>query len=360
MRSSEACYVNKTYVEELGFTLPDDYLTWDFVWEVCEKAMEEYGYAPNSKFKPLMVKSSDNMFIQLAKQKNIPYTDEEGNILLFNDETKDLLRELQKHCERGLFDTFNHASYPGNFFNRGNCIFAIDSTAGATWLGSYAPNVDIHESQIAYFDTAIYPIPQVDVNNPYMISQGPSICIFYKDDPQVVLASWLFTQFLLNDDTQIKYAKTEGYIPVTYSAINSSTYQEYINNPISKPTNATEDEQYDIKLLASKLVYDNRNNSFITPVFNGSSLVRSASKDLIDNTCLDIFKKQSSDTDEYFDALFAKIQTLYKLNDFSSDSDLGRLPNESIALLVTLGVVWVGIGTYFLITKVIKKEKKKN
>ena len=29
MRSTEACYINKTYVEKLGYTLPDT-LTWDF------------------------------------------------------------------------------------------------------------------------------------------------------------------------------------------------------------------------------------------------------------------------------------------------------------------------------------------
>ena len=33
MRSTEACYVNKDFVEKLGFTLPEK-LTWDFVWEV--------------------------------------------------------------------------------------------------------------------------------------------------------------------------------------------------------------------------------------------------------------------------------------------------------------------------------------
>ena len=38
MRSTEACYVNKTYVEALGYTLPE-VLTWDFVWEVSEAAM---------------------------------------------------------------------------------------------------------------------------------------------------------------------------------------------------------------------------------------------------------------------------------------------------------------------------------
>lgn len=37
MRSTEACYVNKTYVEALGYTLPET-LTWDFIWEVSEAA----------------------------------------------------------------------------------------------------------------------------------------------------------------------------------------------------------------------------------------------------------------------------------------------------------------------------------
>ncbi len=40
MRSTEACYINKTYVEKLGYTVPD-VLTWDFIWEVSEAAMAQ-------------------------------------------------------------------------------------------------------------------------------------------------------------------------------------------------------------------------------------------------------------------------------------------------------------------------------
>ena len=40
MRSTEACYINKTYVEALGYTLPET-LTWDFIWEVSEAATEK-------------------------------------------------------------------------------------------------------------------------------------------------------------------------------------------------------------------------------------------------------------------------------------------------------------------------------
>ena len=48
-----------------------------------------------------------------------------------------------------------------------------------------------------------------------MISQGPSVCVFNKEDPQEVLASWLFSQFLLTKEVQIPYSQTEGYVPVT-------------------------------------------------------------------------------------------------------------------------------------------------
>ena len=40
MRSTEACYINKTYVEALGYEVPD-VLTWDFVFEVSEAALEK-------------------------------------------------------------------------------------------------------------------------------------------------------------------------------------------------------------------------------------------------------------------------------------------------------------------------------
>ena len=61
-----------------------------------------------------------------------------------------------------------------------------------------------------------------------MISQGPSICVFNKADPQEVLASWLFAQFLLTDEVQTGYAQTEGYLPVTLKAQESPSYQDYL------------------------------------------------------------------------------------------------------------------------------------
>lgn len=46
MRSTECCYINKDYVEKLGYTLPD-VLTWDFIWEVSEAATAKMRTAPS-------------------------------------------------------------------------------------------------------------------------------------------------------------------------------------------------------------------------------------------------------------------------------------------------------------------------
>ena len=114
--------------------------------------------------------------------------------------------------------------------------FAVDSTAGATWMGSSAPLSDIHENDIVNFETVVRPIPQYDTSDPKMISQGPSICIFNKDDPQEVMASWLFAQYMLTNDVQIAYSSTEGYVPVTTKAQESSQYKDYLARAGGTPT----------------------------------------------------------------------------------------------------------------------------
>ena len=207
MRSTEVCYVNKTYVEQLGYELPE-VLTWDFVWEVSEAAMAkdaDGNFLVNGQkvLIPFLYKSTDNMMIQMLKQLDAGYSTDRGEINLFNDTTTELLTTIAEHASTGAFNTFKQVGYPANFLNAGQCIFAVDSTAGATWMGSDAPLVDIAEEKLVEFETVIMPIPQFDPENPVMISQGPSICVFNKEDPQEVLASWLFAQFMMTDRVQI-------------------------------------------------------------------------------------------------------------------------------------------------------------
>ncbi|MBR2809140.1 MAG: extracellular solute-binding protein [Erysipelotrichaceae bacterium] len=349
LRSSEACYINKDMVEALGYEIPE-VLTWDFIFEVSEKAMakdDEGNFLINGQkvLIPFIYKSTDNMMIQMLKQLDAGYADENGNISLFNDTTKEILYRIADQAEKKTFSTFKISSYPGNFLNAGQCIFAIDSTAGATWMGSNAPLMDIHESKKVDFDCVVKMLPQFDINNPKMISQGPSICIFNKDDPQEVLASWLFAQYLLTNEVQISYSQTEGYIPVTTKATESPEYLDYLSRK-------GEDNQlyYDIKIDAVNIIRDNIENTFITPVFNGSASLRDAAGYLIESVTKSVNRRQTVD-EEYIDQLFEDTTDLYHLDQINiSDSraDLGPMPAASITLIVSLIVIWILLGIYYL------------
>ena len=372
MRSTEACYVNKTFVEKLGFTLPET-LTWDFVWEVSEAATkknEDGTFALNGQkvLLPFMYKSTDNMMIQMLKQRGAGYSSEYGEVFLFNDTTEEIIYTVGEHAKSGAFDTFERSSYPANFLNAGRCIFAVDSTGGATWMGAEAPNIDIPEENRIDFETVVMTIPQFDTENPKMISQGPSVCIFNKDDPQVVLASWLFTQFLLTNEVQIAYSQTEGYAPVTSKALDSADYKDYMSRE-------GEDNElyYSVKLQATKLLLDNVDNTFVTPVFNGSVSVRNAAGYLIDTVNKGVRRKQVVN-DDYIAKLYAETKSLYKLdqikisekapenaveNTDNIQEDI-KLPVESVALFVILGICWVSMGMYFVANLIKNKKNPEN
>jgi multiple sugar transport system substrate-binding protein len=360
MRSTEACYVNKTYVEKLGYTLPET-LTWDFIWEVSEAAMAQDAngnYLVNGQqvLIPFIYKSTDNMMIQMLKQKGAGYSTDAGDIELFNDTTEELLYTIAEHGASRAFSTFKISSYPANFLNAGQCIFAVDSTAGSTWMGTDAPLSDISEDSIVDFDIEVMTVPQFDTENPQMISQGPSVCIFNKEDSGEVLASWLFVQYLLTNDVQIAYAETEGYVPVTEKAQQSAEYQDYLSR--SGEDNST---YYDVKIAATQLLLEHTDDTFVTSVFNGSASLRDAAGQLIENTVKSVRRGQTVD-DAYIAQLFDDVTSLYRLDqigasatDASGAQDLGPLPTTSVILLACLAGAWVLIllylGASFIKTK---------
>ena len=367
MRSTEVCYVNKTYVEKLGYTLPE-VLTWDFVWEVSEAAMrkgEDGNFLVNGQptMIPFIYKSTDNMMIQYLRQKGAGYSTENGDILIFNDDARAFLKEISGHVQSGAFSTFKISSYPANWLNAGQCIFAVDSTAGSTWMGSDAPLIDIAEDKMVDFETAVMMVPQIDPAHPQMISQGPSMCVFNKADPQEVLASWIFVQYMLSNDVQIAYSNTEGYVPVTTKAQQSPEYADYLSR-----RGEDNDLHYAVKLDATQLLINHTGDTFTTPVFNGSASLRDASGQMIEETAKGVRRKKVID-DAFIDDLYGKMNSLYRLDQISVGSveegsgdsqreDLGPLPGTAVALLAGLAVVWIGIIAYVAVDRLHQKRAK--
>lgn len=363
MRSTEALYINKTYVEKLGYTVPD-VPTWDWIFEVSEKAALKDGdgvYAVNGQkvMIPFIYKSTDNMMIQMLRQRGAGYATEAGEVLLFNDVTEEILYTVAGHVKTGAFSTFKISSYPANFLNAGQCIFAIDSTAGSTWMGSEAPLLDISEDQLVPFETVVRPIPQYDTQHPTMISQGPSVCLFNKGDAGEVLASWLFLQFLLTNGVQMGYAETEGYVPVTTKAQNDPAYVDYLSR-----RGEDNGEHYAVKIDATRLLIDNTDNTFTTPVFNGSASLRNAAGQMIENVAKSVRRKETVD-DAYMQKLQTDMTAQYRLDQIGAGTghldreSLGPLPTGARALLLTLGGVWLllgGVALYGFLKNYGKKQ----
>lgn len=361
MRSTEAVYINQDFVQALGYEVPE-ILTWDFVWQVSEAAMakdEEGNFLLNGQktMIPFIYKSTDNMMISMLRQLEAGYSTDAGEILIFNDTTKGLLQEIYTRAQSRAFSTFGISSYPGNFLNAGQCVFAIDSTAGATWMGSDAPLLDIHKEQVVPFTTAVRPIPQFDPDNPKMISQGPSVCVFSKDDSQQVLASWLFVQYLMTNDVQIAYSGTEGYLPVTLKAQESPEYQEYL-------ARKGEDnlEHYDVKIEASELLLNHMSDTFVTPVFNGSADLRQAAGQMIEETAKAARRKKEMN-DAFIETLYSDMTSLYHLDQIQAQGEEGGagvsqapIPLESKILLGAIAGIWILIGCARLISAGRKKK----
>ena len=366
VRSSEVIYINKTMVESLGYTLPEK-LTWDFVWEVSRAATKK---GDDGKFLvngqdvmiPFIYKSTDNMMIQMLKQLGAGYSTDDGEIRIFSDDTKSILYTAAENADLGAFSTFKISSYPANYLNAGQCIFAVDSTAGSEWMGADAPLSDIHETAVVNFETVVMPLPQFETESaPEMISQGPSICVFNKADPNEVVASWLFAQFLLTDQVQMDYAKTEGYIPVTERAQNNPEYLDYLSRAGQLDENGDNYLYYRIKIEATQILLDNVENTFITPVFVGSASLRNAAGQMIEDVVGAVRAKPKKTVDDaYIENLYNNMVSLYHLDkplSSGDDAELGALPAESVALLFSVVSVYAILGVCITVDK-IKKLKK--
>lgn len=164
-----------------------------------------------------------------------------------------------------------------------------------------------------------------------------------------MLASWLFAQYLLTNEVQIAYAGTEGYVPVTSKAQESDVYVDYLSREGEDNTT-----YYKVKLQASKLMLEHVDDTFVTPVFNGSASLRDASGQLIENVVKSARRKETID-ETYMEHLFQDVTSLYRLDQgekgLSGKADLGPLPKTAVLLLGSLAGAWILILVYVVVER---------
>ena len=285
MKSTEVLYYNKTVFEENGWTVPT---TWGEMEELCAKIKAKY---PNDI--PFGYDSESNWFITMTEQFGSAYTSsKKGEYFLFNNETNRAFVEIfRTWYEKGYFTTEEiYGSYTSGLFTQTDptkqkIYMCIGSSGGATYqcpaltkLPVYddAGNV-IGEKDGYPFEVGVATIPQVNPNNPKVIQQGPSVCLFKKKDAQEVAAAWLFAKFLTtNVEYQALVSMNNGYCPVIKSVQEHPVYADFL---------ASADGNAGLKAAVVQMAIAQKDAYYISPAFVGSSAAREKVGALL-QTCL--------------------------------------------------------------------------
>ena len=261
-KSTEVLYYNKTFFEEHDLEVPT---TWDEMEEVCEAIK-----AIDTDCIPLGYDSEANWFITMCEQYDSEYTSATGDEkFLFDNETnREFVAKFREWYSKRYVTTQDlSGGYTSELFtmpqnDKGNSYMSIGSSAGAT---HQRPDKDENGNYL--FEVGITTIPQVDANNPKVISQGPSLCIFKKSDAQEVLASWLFVKYLTTTvEFQAEFSMASGYVPVIKSVADNETYKAQF-------LDLADGGDY-ITALSVKVGLEQEKAYYTSPAFNGSSVAR--------------------------------------------------------------------------------------
>ena len=269
-KSTEVLYYNAEALVAAGVVDADGNAapptTWEEMAIACEKLKNHFG----ESCIPLGYDSESNWFITMCEQYGSPYTSATGENFLFDNETnRNFIKMFREWYQKKWVTTealsggytsalFTGESSSGDAVST-RCYMCIGSTGGATYQ---QPNMTNGKYE---FTVGIAPIPQVDVDNPKVISQGPSITIFKKDNPQEVLASWLFAKYLAtNVEYQARVSMNNGYAPVIKSVTENEVYANFLASASTE----------NIQAYAVKVALEQEAAYYASPAFNGSSVAR--------------------------------------------------------------------------------------
>ena len=311
MKSSEVLMYNKDIVEnkllkayDPSITNYHEYmanLSWEqfidllrFVKQDMDRG--EGAYGKNLEV-PLIYDSDENLYISKSMQNNISFIsikDGKGSLDFNNDEAKTMVNTLKGYYDEGLFRTkgSNNNEYGSNYFTTSKCLFTIGSSGGAGYNDPLQADFNVEVVKVPY-----------ENNNPLYVSQGPTLALLKSKGVSDEVNdfrkeyAWKFLKYITNteNNAEICYSGSEGYIPVRKSSYTSGFYKEYL-----------EDKDTFLARTADVVVNEIDGHYFSTPTFKGSSTARDQVGGIIANVFLG--KKT---VDEAFD--LAEQQTLLNM-----------------------------------------------
>ena len=264
-KSTEVMYYNKTEFEKNGWSVPK---TWDEMEALCATIKAHYGEESKSII-PLGYDSEANWFITMTEQMKTPYTSTNASEhFLFNTaENRAFVEKFRDWYQKGWVITEEtYGGYTSDLFTATTgqrALMCIGSSAGAQYQ---TPDKVSTENGDEYpFEVGVAMIPQIDANNPKVIQQGPSVCLFRKPD-QEAAAAWLFAKyFTTNVVFQAEYSMTSGYAPVIQSVKEHPVYAQFLEDANGKDF---------LQASCVKQSVEQMPAYYVSPAFNGSSEAR--------------------------------------------------------------------------------------
>ena len=268
--------------------------------------------------------SMANMFITLVRQFDSQFTsyttedrhqpqivDRHGYMEFFSGDNKaktvaamQLVRDLSGDPEKvdeRIFatPTFFGGSYASDAFAENKVLFVVCSTGGLSY--------NLNEGQ----RFRVAPIPYLDAEHKYVISQGANMTIFERNSEekpddynlsQVSKMAFDTVVKMTTGDYQAKWATLTGYYPASKSAAESKIYTDFIDG---------ESDYSDIERLAyqegarlNQKEYMNAEkgwHKFVDPGFDGSATIRDKADKIIPSIINDVDKSIEDILQSYYD-----------------------------------------------------------
>lgn len=206
--STRVLYYNQDLLDAYQLEVPK---TWSELLAVAAKAKD-------AGLTPIALDHSPDMELEsMAYGANQQLIDDQLHVNIDTTATQKMSAMLIRAGEQGLIQMAAPGKYFTDSFTQGNVLFGIGSSAAIPEILQQAPKMT--------WNTAVLPKYENSSTNALA---GSDLVIFHHASKKQKQGAWAFMKFLLKKDNVVKWSQASGYVPVTQNAIDSASYQKYL------------------------------------------------------------------------------------------------------------------------------------
>ncbi|WBL15868.1 ABC transporter substrate-binding protein [Sutcliffiella sp. NC1] len=236
-KSTRIMFYNVDYLEEAGIEPPT---TWGELRDASEKLTFDN---EGRKVIGLGLENSVSLeFNQWVHQAGGVYFDEAtGEFKMNSPEGKEALEFVNNMILDGVARTAGEDGYMSGPFTRGDVALYIGSSAGIPYVAAPAEENGIN------WAATVLPSGK-EAATPFA---GTNVSIFASASDEEKKAAFEYMKFLINTENTTYWAMQSGYLPVRYSALESSEWKQYTDE---NPEYGVGEQQFDAGFFDPRIV----------------------------------------------------------------------------------------------------------